>query len=55
MLAKYLAAETAVLEGNDVSFGDRRLSMANLIADPKSSIGRECLPDIIQSAARRLA
>jgi len=30
MLAKYLAAETAVLEGKDVSFGDRRLSMANL-------------------------
>lgn len=30
MLAKYLAAETAVLEGKDVSFGDRRLGMADL-------------------------
>lgn len=30
MLAKYIAAEQAVLEGKDVSFGDRRLSMANL-------------------------
>lgn len=30
MLAKYLAAEIAVLEGKDVSFGDRRLSMADL-------------------------
>lgn len=30
MLAKYLAAETAVLEGKDVTFGNRRLSMADL-------------------------
>ena len=32
MLAKYIAAETAVLEGKDVSFGDRRLSMVDLPA-----------------------
>lgn len=30
MLAKYMTAESAVLEGKDVSFGDRRLSMADL-------------------------
>ena len=30
MLSKYMAAESAVLEGRDVSFGDRRLSMADL-------------------------
>lgn len=30
MLAKYMAAESAVLEGKDVSFGDRRLSMVDL-------------------------
>lgn len=30
MLAKYMTAEAAVLEGRDVSFGDRRLSMADL-------------------------
>ncbi|MFA6015889.1 MAG: hypothetical protein WC742_12565 [Gallionellaceae bacterium] len=30
MLAKYLAAELAVLEGKDVSFGDRRLGMVDL-------------------------
>jgi hypothetical protein len=30
MLAKYLEAEVAVLAGKDVSFGDRRLSMADL-------------------------
>lgn len=30
MLAKYMAAESAVLEGKDVSFGDRRLGMADL-------------------------
>jgi hypothetical protein len=38
MLAKYLQAETAVLEGKDVSFGDRRLSMANL---PEIIAGRQ--------------
>lgn len=32
MLAKYMAAESAVLEGKDVSFGDRRLSMVDLPA-----------------------
>ncbi|MHB0925877.1 MAG: hypothetical protein ACYC1F_05180 [Gallionellaceae bacterium] len=30
MLAKYMAAESAVLEGKDVSFGDRRLGMVDL-------------------------
>lgn len=30
MLTKYLVAESAILEGKDVSFGDRRLSMADL-------------------------
>lgn len=30
MLAKYLTAEQAVLEGKDVSFGDRRLGMVDL-------------------------
>lgn len=30
MLAKYLAAECALLEGKEVSFGDRRLRMEDL-------------------------
>lgn len=38
MLAKYMTAESAVLEGKDVSFGDRRLSMANL---PEIIAGRK--------------
>ena len=32
MLAKYLLAETALLEGKEVSFGDRRLRMEDLPA-----------------------
>lgn len=38
MLAKYMAAESAVLEGKDVSFGDRRLSMVDL---PQIIAGRK--------------
>lgn len=30
MLAKYLAAETAILEGKEVHLGDRRLRMEDL-------------------------
>lgn len=30
MLAKYLAAEAAILDGKEVSFGDRRLRMEDL-------------------------
>jgi hypothetical protein len=30
MLAKYLAAEAAILEGKEVAFGDRRLRMEDL-------------------------
>lgn len=37
MLAKYLAAETAILDGQEVSFGDRRLKMVNL---PEIQAGR---------------
>jgi len=38
MLAKYMTAESAVLEGRDVSFGDRRLSMVDL---PQIIAGRK--------------
>ena len=38
MLAKYMAAESSVLEGKDVSFGDRRLSMVDL---PQIIAGRK--------------
>lgn len=38
MLAKYMTAESAVLEGKDVSFGDRRLSMVDL---PQIIAGRK--------------
>lgn len=31
MLAKYIAAETAILEGQSVRFGERILTRANLI------------------------
>jgi len=38
MLAKYLAAETAILDGQEVRFGDRSLKMVNL---PEIQAGRK--------------
>lgn len=38
MLAKYLAAETAILDGQEVRFGDRSLKMVNL---PEIQQGRK--------------
>lgn len=38
MLTKYMTAESAVLEGRDVSFGNRRLSMVDL---PEIRAGRK--------------
>lgn len=38
MLAKYLAAESAILDGQEVRFGDRLLKMVNL---PEIQAGRK--------------
>jgi hypothetical protein len=52
MLAKYLAAEAAVLEGKEVSLGDRKLRMEDL---PSIIAGRKEWEQRVASEARGAA
>lgn len=52
MLAAYLAAETAILQGKDVSFGGRRQTMEDL---PAIRAGRQEWERRVQSEAAQAA
>ena len=52
MLNKYLAAEAAVLEGKEVSLGDRKLRMEDL---PSIIAGRQEWEQRVASESRRAA